>query len=194
MVISTPKWTLAISARCAGASWLAVVSGLSGCVMVGPFGHGQPYVLRGRGPNGPEPVCYARRRRWSENFLLARRRMSESWQPPQPQPSHPQQAQPPLPQSPNPYGYPPPVNPYAAPPPNPYMVPTYGYPPPSPYLYAPPQPRHHGRNLLIGRIVVALVVAVVAVAAQHPRSSTTAAQPTTPAQTNQANQPNPTAQ
>ncbi|HEY5455482.1 MAG TPA: hypothetical protein VIJ96_08425 [Acidothermaceae bacterium] len=119
--------------------------------------------------------------------------MSESWQPPQPQPSHPQQAQPPLPQSPNPYAAPPP-NPYAAPPPNPYMVPTYGYPPPSPYLYAPPQPRHHGRNLLIGGIVVALVVAVVAVAAQHPRSSTTAAQPTTPAQTNQANQPNPTTQ
>jgi hypothetical protein len=142
-----------------------------------------------------------RRRRLSEISLLACRRMSEQqpWQSPQPQP---QQAwPPPPPPAANPYGYPPPPNPYAAAPPNPYaaappnpyLVPTYGYPPPSPYSYASPPRAHHGRNLLIGGIVLALVVAVVAVEAQHPRSSTTAAQPTTPAQTNHANQPNPTA-
>jgi hypothetical protein len=95
-----------------------------------------------------------------------------------------------------PQGWPPPANPYGyPPPPNPYATPTYGYPPPYPYSYAPPQRAHHGRNLLIGGIVLALVVAVVAVeavVAGHPRSSTAVAQPTTPAQTNQANQPNPT--
>jgi hypothetical protein len=99
---------------------------------------------------------------------------------------------------PSPYAAAPP-SPYAAAPPNPYATPTYGYPPhtyafasSSPYSYAPPQRAHLGRNLLIGGIVLALVVAVVAVEAQHPRSSTAVAQPTTPAQTNQANQPSPT--
>ena len=145
--------------------------------------------------------------------------MSEQqpWQSPQPQvpqppPPQPQQSQPPQSQPqqawppPSPYGYPPPnpysaapPNPYAAAPPNPYAAPTYGYPPhtygspsPSPYLYAPPQRAHHGRNLLIGGIVAALVVTVVAVAAHRPQSSTAVAQPTSPAQTNQATQPSPT--
>ncbi len=51
---------------------------------------------------------------------------------------------------------------------------TYASPSSSAYSYAPPQRAHHGRNLLIGGIVLALVVAVVAVEAQHPRSSTAA--------------------
>jgi hypothetical protein len=180
-----------------------------------PSGHGQPYVLAARGPNGPEQVHYVRRRRWSEILFLARRRMSEqqpcqSPQPPQP-PESPQPPQLGWPAPPaNPYGYPPPPTPYAAvppnpyaAPPNPYAVPTYGYPSPSPYSYAPPPRTHHGRNLLIGGIVVALVVAVVAVAAQHPRSSSAAsaaggvtvvqapASPSAPAQSNQAPQPSP---
>ncbi|HEY3922992.1 MAG TPA: hypothetical protein VGL75_00355 [Acidothermaceae bacterium] len=131
--------------------------------------------------------------------------MSEQqpWQ--SPQPPQPQQGWPPPPA--NPYGYPPPPNPYAAAPQNPYAAspqnpyaaPTYGYPPhtygypsPSPYSYGPPPRTHHGRNLLIGGVVVALLVAVVAVAAQHPQASTAVVQPTAPAQTNQANQSNPT--
>lgn len=111
--------------------------------------------------------------------------MSEQqpWQPPQGWPAP----------AANPYGYPPPANPYAAPTYG-YPPPTYASPSPSAYSYAPPQRAHHGRNSLIGGIVLALVVAVIAVEVQHPRSSTTAAQPTTPAQTNQANQPNPTTQ
>jgi hypothetical protein len=118
--------------------------------------------------------------------------MSEQppWQPPQgwPPPQNPYAAAPQ-----NPYAAAP-QNPYAAAPPNPYAVPTYGYPPPSAYSYAPPPPAHHARNLVIGGIVLALVVAVVAVAAAHPRSSTAASAPSAPTPTAQANQSNPTNQ
>ena len=99
----------------------------------------------------------------------------------------------------NPYAAPP-QSPYAALPQNPYAAPTYGYPPaygsppPSPYSYAPAPRAHLGRNLVIGGIVVALVLAVAAVAAQQPSSTTAVAPPNTPAQTNQANQSNPTNQ
>jgi hypothetical protein len=139
--------------------------------------------------------------------------MSEQppWQPPQgwsppanpygyPPPPNPYAAAPP-----NPYAAAPP-NPYAAAPPNPYAAPTYGYPPPSPYSFVPSPSAHHGRNLLIGGIVLALVVAVVAIDAAHPRSSTASSSGSTPAfvqapaspssagPLNQANQSNPTTQ
>ena len=160
-----------------------------------------------------------RRRRWSEHHPLGRRRMSEQppWQPPQPPPPqthrspaatrtrHPyppprtrtrrrRRTRTPAPT----YGYPPPQNPYGPPPTH------YPYPSPSPYSYAPPQPAHHGRNLVIAGIVLALVVAVVVVEAAHPRSSTASssgsvpaftqahASATAPAPSNQANQPGPT--
>jgi hypothetical protein len=161
--------------------------------------------------------------------------MSEQppWQPPQPQPPAPPHAWPALPPpapptNNNPYGYPPPspypaapanpyaappanpyaappANPYAAPPANPYAAPSYGHHSPSPYLYAPSPPAHRGRNLLIGGIVLALVVAVVAVEAANPRSSTASpsqsgpafaqftAAPSAPAPSNPANQSTPSA-
>jgi hypothetical protein len=133
--------------------------------------------------------------------------MSEQppWAPPQPQPqpSHPQSAHPqpsqawPPPQLPtNPYGYPPPQNPYAAPP-N-----AYRYPPPSPYSYPTSPPAHRARNLVIGGIVLALVVAVVGVEAARPKAPTATSSGSFPAsgqapaspgaatQPNQATQPN----
>jgi hypothetical protein len=124
-----------------------------------------------------------------------------------------QQPQPPVWPPPPPVWPPPPPpapNPYAAAPPNPYAAPTYGYPPPNPYgypspsrySYAPLQPAHHARNLVIGGIVLALVVAVIGVEAARPRSSTAAsssgngpatvqgpASPSTPAQSTAPTQP-----
>jgi hypothetical protein len=101
----------------------------------------------------------------------------------------------------NPYAAP--QNPYAGPPQNPYAAAPNGYlyPSPSPYRYAPSPPAHRGRNLLIGGIVLALIVAVIGVEAAHPKSSSATssgsfpanaqapASPTT-AQPNQATQPN----
>jgi hypothetical protein len=140
---------------------------------------------------------------------------SQAWPPPAPPanpygyppPQNPYAAAPPNPYAAapaNPYGYPPPQYPYPYAPPNPYALSPHAYPSPSPYSYAPQPPAHHARNLAIGGIVLALIVAVIGVEAAQPRSSTAAsssanvpapaeapASPSAPAPSNTATQPSP---